>query len=161
MKAIRLKYGSYKGIEFNIQKERLLYDGEKMIYFFDNPHGDEEIAHENDVDIVIEPVEELLGRYDTIKAFMPTGDGNEKEITLMYNVEEEDNGEEWIGEVLYNENELTAEDIEILEEDGLLTKLVVSGIHGKLFKEGYRKPENVISEYGLFKKDRSEYLKYG
>lgn len=156
MKAIRLKNGHYKGFEFDIKKERLLYDGKTMIYFFDTPHGFEEIAHENDVDIITKPFEELSWRYESIRTFMPTGDGNEKEITLMFSVEED-----WIDEVLYNENELTAEDVGILQEDGLLINLVVAGIHGKLFREGYIKPERVISKYGRFEKDRSEYLKYG
>lgn len=156
MKTIKLKDGHYKGVEFDIKKERLLYDGKTMIYFFDNPHGFEEIAHENDAEIITKPFKELIGRYESIKTFMPTGDGNDKEITLMYSVEED-----LIDEVLYNENELTAEDIEILQEDGLLVNLVVSGIHSKLFREGYRKPEKVISKYGRFEKDRAEYLKNG
>lgn len=156
MKAIRLKNGHCKGFEFDVQKERLLYDGKTMIYFFDNTHGFEEIAHENDVEIIIKPFEELLGRYESIRCSMTTGDGNEKEITLMYSVEEE-----CIYEVFYNKNELTAEDIEILEEDGFLIDLVVAGIHGQLLKEGYRNPENVISKSGRFEKNRSEYLKYG
>ncbi len=161
MKTIKLKDGHYQGVEFDVQKERLLYDGETMIYFFDNPQGFEEIAHENDVDIITKPFEELLGRYESIRTFMPTGDGNDKCITLMYSVEENDDGSEWIDEIIFNENELTAEDIEILQEDGLLINLVVSGIHGKLFREGYRNPEKVISKYGRFEKNREEYLKYG